>query len=163
MDRNLFPGLVGANLQFVSSTVVPNIGNPAVEELVKSVLAKLTETTYLLVDEDPDNKEQVKQLWSTFTSDQSVVLAVEAIYLDAIKRVEDESLKEGLTVLAQPLVQTLVVSTDSIKPDSKQIEQVWLTFLKSEGFLTFLVKNAEFVLGKLNLPKWLIDFVKRFL
>lgn len=163
MDKQLFPQLVGVNLQFISSTVVPNIGNPAVEELVKAVLAKLADTTYLLTDENPANKEQVKELWASFTSDKSVVAAFEAIYLDAIKRVENESLKEGLVVLAQPLVQTLVVATDNVKPDSKQIEDVWSKFIKSEGFVTFLFKNLEFILTRLNLPQWLIDLVKRFI
>ncbi len=163
MDKSLFPQLVGVNLQFIASTVVPGIQNPAVEELVKSVLAKLTETTHLLVDEDPNNAQQIKDLWATFTSDKSVVAAFEAIYLDAVKRVENESLKEGLVVLAQPLVQTLVVATDSVKPDSKQIEDVWSKFIKTEGFLTFLVKNAQFILSRFNLPQWLVDFVKRFL
>lgn len=161
--QKLFPSFVNANLALVKEQIVPQIGNPAVEILAGSILTKLVETSYLLVDENPDNKAQITALWGSFTSDASIANAFETLFVSGVSKIEDARLKESLLLLTPEIVKTLIAATDTNPKTGKQIEDIWKSFVKGPSFLQLVFTNLDWVLQRINLPTWLKDFIARYL
>lgn len=161
--EKVLPQFVKVNLDLVKTTLVPEIGNLAVQNIVKSTLDKLVETSYLLVDENPNNKEQVVTLWSNFTTTPQVASSFESLFLQAIAKIEDPTIKSSLLTILPEIVKTLQAVTDGNSADGKQIEVIWKDFAKSPKFIDLIFQNVGLILSKLNLPEWLINWVNRLI
>ena len=163
MDKQLFGGLATVNLDYLAQTVVPQIGNEYAQQAVLAVLDKLKESALVLTDDDPQNKEQMKRIWGTFTSDPRVAEVVETSLVTAISKIKDESIKEGLTLITPEIVKTVQGVTDNVPQDGDQLETIWRGFLQSDRFFTFMLKNVKFILERLKLPNWLKNIVQSIL
>lgn len=159
--NTLFPAFVGVNLDLIKDSVVPQIDNDTVEAVVISVIEKLKQTALIVTDDNPDNKEQLKVLWSGFTSEPDVIKSFEQLFAQAINKVEDAKVKEGLTLIAPEIVSTLVAVSDTNPENGKQIEAIWKKFALSKGFIDYLVSNVKFILDKFKLPTWLKNIIER--
>lgn len=163
MQTNLFPQFVEVNLQFVKDTIVPQIQPDFARQLTESILDNLTKTAELMYDENPDNKQQLLDLWSQFTSDPKVYASFEQAFMLAVNKVEDQNIKKGLSLLAPEIVATLVAVTDAEKPDGKQIETIWKRFIKSDSFVEFALTNLAILIDRLKLPLWLKNIINKYI
>ncbi len=147
----------------VQDTLVPQINNKPVELIVTEVIANLIKTAELLADENQDNKEQLIQLWGEFSTTPRINESLTSLFSEAINEVNDVTVKSVLTAITPEVVATVQAVTDKTKPDGKQIEEIWKSFVKSPKFVSLLIENASFLLSKLNLPEWLRKIVEKLL
>ena len=161
--EKLFPLFVKTNLDLIKDVVVTQIEDTSVQLLLTSVLGKISESAFLLSDDNPDNKAQLKLLWLTLSSDQDVARAFEQLFITAIQKVKDPKVREGLLLITPEVVKTLVAVSDTNVQDGEQIEKIWKDFIKSPAFLDFVLSNIVWLLDKVNLPTWLQEFIKRYI
>lgn len=161
--KNLFPQLIEVNLQFVKDTIVPQIQPDFAKQLVSAILDRLVLTAEVMYDDNPDNQAQLLELWSQFTTDPKVYASFQEAFTLAANKVDDPNIKQGLLLLVPAITDTLVAVTDTQKPDGKQIESIWKSFIKSDNFINFALANLAVLIDKLKLPTWLKNIVNKFL
>ena len=98
-----------------------------------------------MLDENPDNKTQVNLIWSSLATDPQIADAVRSALLEAVSSVDEQIVKDALTLLVKPLTLTLSAISDDVKPNGEQIKNIWLDFLKSEEFRLFILANLEMI------------------
>ena len=91
--------------------------------------------------ENVDDKAELKLIWGSFLADPEIVEALKLALFDAISKVKDEDVKEGLGLLVIPIINTLTILTDKNVHDGEQLEKVWLDFIKSKEVLSFVKKT----------------------
>ena len=75
-----------------------------------------------MLDENPDNKTQVNLIWSSLTTDPQIADAVRSALLEAVSSVDEQIVKDALTLLVKPLTLTLSAISDDVKPNGEQIK-----------------------------------------
>jgi len=146
------PGLskvVNSILDFVKQNLAEKIEVEHIYLLVNSVITKLQQTSTVLSDSNTDNSAQLKLIWSSILSDAAVNQSIKIALSDAIANIKDPTLKEGLELLTNPIIDTIAALTDTATNNAEQVENIWKTFLKSELFLLFVVKNLEVLLQRI--------------
>jgi len=166
MDKQLVQKFAFANLDVVGTDILPLIGDDFAKQAALVGFNKIKETIAVVLDEDPNNKEQLNLIWGKITSDPQLLELVRVGLLQAATAVNDETVKTGLTLLVEPLMKTLNVVQDDVKPNGEQIKQIWLDFIKSPEFIAFLLLNAEEVIKLVikndNLEKIILNIIKLF-
>lgn len=168
MDNNktLVQDLVLANLNVISLEVLPLIEKDYARLAANVGLEKIKQTVLILLDDNTDNKTQLSLIWGKAGVDSTVVEAVKSALLTAVSSVNDDTIKEGLTLLIEPLTQTLTAVSDTVKPDGEQIKQIWLNFIQSPVFMAYILANLETVIKLVikndNLEKILLSLLKVF-
>ncbi len=165
-NKTLVQNLVLANLNVISTEVLPLIEKEYARLGATVGLEKIKQTVLILLDDNTDNKAQLNLIWGTLTSDPQVVEVVKSALLTAIASVDDVIVKEGLTLLVEPLTQTLIATSDAVKPNGEQIKLIWTNFIKSPEFIAFVLANLETVIKLViksdNLEKILLSLLKVF-
>ena len=166
MENTLVQELILANLNVIQTKVLPLIEKEYARLGATVGLEKIKQTVLILVDEDKDNKAQLNLIWGTLTSDPQIVEAVKSALLTAVASIDDEIVKQGLTLLIEPLTQTLIATSDAVKPNGEQIKLIWTNFIKSPEFIAFVLANLETVIKLVikndNLEKILLSLLKVF-
>ena len=162
MDNSLVSKLVNSNLDVIISNIVPLIEKDYARTAVLEVLDRLKSTVAVLTDGDKNNKAQLDLIWGTVLSDPQLIEAVRSALLDAISKVEDQKIKEGLSLLISPLVQTLVAVSDKT-PNEDQLKQIWVDFVESPEFLAFVISNLGWILSKVIKDQATLNFINRIL
>lgn len=162
MDNSLVSKLVNSNLDVIISNIVPLIEKDYARTAVLEVLDRLKSTVAVLTDGDKNNKAQLDLIWGTVLSDPQLIEAVRSALLDAISKVEDQKIKEGLSLLISPLVQTLVAVSDKT-PNKDQLKQIWVDFVESPEFLAFVISNLGWILSKVIKDQATLNFINRIL
>lgn len=165
-NKTIVQELALANLNVVGTQVLPLIEKDFARIAAQEGLDRIKETVLALLDENPNNKEQVNLIWSKLTSDPQIIESVRSGLLEAVTLVDDVIVKEALTLLVSPLTQTLAAVSDDIKPNGEQIKNIWLTTLKSDEFRTFILAHLEtlvkVVIKKDGLEKVILTILKLF-
>lgn len=165
-NKELVQKLALANLEVIGTEVLPLIEKEFARLAAQEGLDRIKETVLALLDENPDNKEQVNLIWSSLVTDPQITEAVRSALLEAITSVDDKIVKDALTLLVKPITLTLSAVSDNVKPNGEQIKNVWLTFLKSDELREFVLANLEVVvrtiIKKDSLEKLIIAALKLF-
>jgi len=147
-EKNLLINLVNTNLDFLNENIVSLIPDEYAKLAANEVVLRLKDTVVAVTD-DVENKEQLRQIWGSFTSDPEVTIAIVGLLSSAFEKIEDEKIKVALTTLLKPLVQTLTAITDTNVKDGAQIEKIWKDFINSPEFILFLLENLEWIITKI--------------
>jgi len=147
-EKELLIKLLTSNLDFLNENIVSVIPDEYAKLAATELIGRLKDTTAILFD-DINNKEQLKQIWGSFTSDPEVTIAIVGLLSSAFEKIEDERIKRALLSLLKPLVQTLAAVTDSDVRDGAQIEKIWKDFINSPEFLLFILENLEWIITKI--------------
>ena len=148
-SNELIRGLLLSNIEFLEGYIVGAIELDYAKLAVQNVLGKLKETVTILTDENPENRDQLKVIWGHLLADAQIAESVRGALLDAASKINNEALKEGLAVLVEPVVQTIVAVSDTEANNDSQLETVWTSFIRSEAFVSVVEKNLEVILTKL--------------
>lgn len=144
-NKILAQKLVLANFEVVEKEVFPLIEKEFARIAAQEGLDRLKSTVVVLLDENPDNKTQVNLIWSSLATDPQIADAVRSALLEAVSSVDEQIVKDALTLLVKPLTLTLSAISDDVKPNGEQIKNIWLDFLKSEEFRLFVLTNLEVI------------------
>lgn len=147
-EKNLLINLVNTNLDFLNENIVSLIPDEYAKMAANEVILRLKDTVVAITD-DVENKEQLRQIWGSFTSDPEVAIAIVGLLSSAFEKIEDKKIKSALLTLLKPLVQTLTAVTDTEVKDGAQIEKIWKDFISSPEFLLFLLENLEWIITKI--------------
>ena len=134
-----------ANFEVVEKEIFPLIEKEFARIAAQEGLDRLKSTVVVLLDENPDNKTQVNLIWSSLATDPQIADAVRSALLEAVSSVDEQIVKDALTLLVKPLTLTLSAISDDVKPNGEQIKNIWLDFLKSEEFRLFILANLEMI------------------
>jgi len=115
MDKQLVQKFAFANLDVVGTDILPLIGDDFAKQAALVGFNKIKETIAVVLDEDPNNKEQLNLIWGKITSDPQLLELVRVGLLQAAAAVNDETVKTGLTLLVEPLMKTLNAVQDDVK------------------------------------------------
>lgn len=167
MDKQtLVQKILFANLDVVGTEILPLIEKDFARLAAQTGLNKLKETVLVVLDENPDNKEQLNLIWGKITSDPQILASVESGLLEAVSLIDDDTVKQGVGLLVVPFMKTLTVVQDDVKPNGEQLKQIWLDFIKSPEFINFLLSNAETVIKIIiksdSLEKIVLNIIKLF-
>ena len=147
-EKNLLINLVNTNLDFLNENIITLIPDEYAKLAANEVVLRLKDTV-LAVTDNVENKEQLRQIWGSFTSDPEVTIAMVGFLSSSFEKIEDEKIKRALTTLLKPLVQTLTAVTDTEVKDGAQIEKIWKDFINSPEFILFLLENLEWIITKI--------------
>lgn len=162
MDNSLLAKFVGQNLDFVIDNIVSEINKDYVRTAITEVLERVKLTVQILTDDNPDNKAQLELLWGSVLADENVTNAMRAALLDAVSRIDDQKIKDALTLLVPPLVQTVIAVSDKT-PNKDQLKQIWVNFVESPEFIAFVISNLNWILSKIIKDQNTLNFVNRIL
>lgn len=154
---------IQVNLDFVKSNLLTQVKQKYVQSALEAFVDRLKPTIEIIFDENPDNKAQLVELWSSFTADPKMVEALHWAIDDLTATITDPILLAGVQLVKEKLVQTLIALTDANKMNGQQIAEVWAGFFKSPEFIAFFVTNAAVLLDKLPLPAWLRSLINLFI
>jgi len=149
-------------LDFIAENLVTKIELDYAQVAVLNVINKLKLTTDILTD-DIDNKEQLKLIWGTFFADPQIAGVLREALLDAISKIKDETVAEGLTLLTEPLTQTLTALVDADTANGEQLEKIWLEFVRSKEFIDFVQKNLQSLLSKFVKNEVVVSLIVKLL
>lgn len=144
-NKILAQKLVLANFEVVEKEVFPLIEKEFARIAAQEGLDRLKSTVVALLDDNLDNKAQINLIWSSLATDPQIADAVRSALLEAVSSVDEQIVKDALTLLVKPLTLTLSAISDDVKPNSEQIKNIWLDFLKSEEFRLFVLTNLEVI------------------
>jgi hypothetical protein len=167
MKNQLASKFTKANLAVVSEDILPLIKIEFARLAAENLIGKLNVTVDVLLDEDENDQSQLNLIWGNFTSDPQITEAIRLALLDAASKVNDETVKNLLSGLVQPLTETIVALSDSEKQNDEQLKTIWKNFLKSPMFLTLVLENLDVILDSLiknqKVSNWLQSILKSFI
>ena len=163
MVNSTIQKLVYTNLDFLKSEVLPLIESDYLRLSATEVLERVRESLSLVMS---DKSNDVKAVWVNLSSDPDLVNAFKGLLLDNIKKIEDEKVKELLTLLVNPVVETVSALTDGNKPDKDQLSKIWKEFSQSPELLLFALSNVEWLIKKVikdeSVVKWIVKLINTF-
>lgn len=123
-----------------NAEILDEFGISTLPEDVQATASKALEAIVASVeaqgDDDPANKEQVREIWySFFNVDGLALLSTETSEL--IEKIGSEEVQELLLILLPVVLDTLREVTDGNKEDNKEeIEKLWKELVGNPIFLT---------------------------
>ena len=169
-QTKLNPGLakVLVNLlDFVELNLTSKIDFEFAQVASHAVIDKLKATAQLLSDGNLDDKAQLQAIWGHFLADPQIAESVRLALTEAASKIKNEDVRDGILILIEPIVATIVAVSDDQVDNSTQLEQIWTDFTKSTAFLTFVEKHIETIVHKIiKNDTWanlLISLIKMFL
>lgn len=151
--------ILKTTLDFININLISNIELEYVRLSASNVIDKLKLTADILADNNPDNQIQLKLVWGNFFADAEIIESVRLALLDAVSKIDDPIIKEGLSLLVEPITQTLSAVSDQNTQDGKQLEKIWVDFLRSEKFVDFVQKNLKLILSKFVKNELIVELV----
>ena len=113
-NKILAQKLVLANFEVVEKEIFPLIEKEFARIAAQEGLDRLKSTVVVLLDENPDNKTQVNLIWSSLATDPQIADAVRSALLEAVSSVDEQIVKDALTLLVKPLTLTLSAISDDV-------------------------------------------------
>lgn len=142
--------LLQTNLGFIQEEIITLIPNQYAKVSALEVLTRLSDTVAVMVDDNLDNKNQLVQIWGTFSSDPEMVNVFNGLLSEAVGKIKDEKIASALLLLQKPLVQTVIALTDTSNADNEaQLKSIWLDFVNSSEFLKFVISNLDWIVSKI--------------
>jgi len=151
------------SVDFAKTEVLKHTNEEYVALTLSVVFKKLSETIDILSDENLDNRTQLRIVWGSFVTEPTIAEAIRLALLDAVTKINDVNVKEGLTLLVNPIVDTIVALSDKDQDNGKQLETIWIKFATSESFLAYAEKNLELLLRRIIKNEMLVNIIVSFL
>lgn len=153
-------------MEFVKTEILTTVPNKIARDSALEVMQRIIETVKVLGDENSDNKQQLLEIWSKFTSDPQVIQILNTLLENASKSIQDPNIKTGVVLLHTPLIATFVALTDNTRQNDEQIKKIWVDFIDSPEFIAFVLSNLEWIIKKVikndNLKNIIITLLRTF-
>lgn len=127
-------------LEIYAPRVVSLIPSPALQAGTAALFARVNQIILALSDADPENGEQVQAVIGKFVSEDAIPLA-DGVIDERIARIENERVRHGLTLLADPVVDTMRLLADDNPDNAAQAEEVLDRFILNPVAQEFVVTD----------------------
>jgi hypothetical protein len=159
--------LVSLNLDYVANELFPLIDNDFARVSAQEVIERVKASVVALTDEDGADKAQLAQIWGSISSDPEMVEAVRKALNEAISKIDEPVIAQGLSTLVLPLTKTIMAVTDNVKPDGAQLKQIWKDYLESPEFMAFVFSNLNWIISKVvkdeKAQAWIMKLLNAFI
>lgn len=144
MKTRLIPSWAGKiivrALDIYAPRVVALIPSPALQAGLQALFLRVSQIITAISDADPQNAEQVQAVISRFISEDAIPLA-DGVIDERIARIENEKVRHGLTLLAEPVVDTMRLLADDNPDNAAQAEEVLDRFILNPAAQEFVVSG----------------------
>lgn len=136
MSRNdIIRDLTVANLDIVQKHLIDTIPDANARSLATSSINDLERIIFALIDENPNDVDQVKAIVRNFASEPLLQYG-ETELTEAILRIRREELKALLLLVAPTTSNAMRLLLDGDKDNNDEVEQLFIDLVKSPGFIT---------------------------
>jgi hypothetical protein len=140
-------------LNIVENIVINKIENEQLREGIRTLLQPVKGSLAVLSDNNPDDKAQIEEVWLEFMRSQELANYTEAQLNDLIEKIKIESIREGIKNLVFPTLRMFQALINTEPNNIKEIESIWLEFLRSESLRMFLLKEVDKLIHKVGHEK----------
>lgn len=127
-------------LEIYAPRVVSLIPSPALQAGTAALFTRVNQIILALSDADPENGDQVQAVIGQFVSEDAIPLA-DGVIDERIARIENERVRHGLTLLADPVVDTMRLLADDNPDNAAQAEEVLDRFILNPVAQEFVVTD----------------------
>lgn len=164
MAEPILVKLVDTNFNFISNEVLPLIEKDYLRVMATEVVERL-KLTVLASMEGAANKEKLVEIWGGFTSDPDVIAAFKSALGQAISKIGDPKIQEGLNLLVNPVIESMVILTNQETADEAKLKEIWKNFVSTD-LLVYALSNLDWLLRKIikdeNVIKWIMKLINSF-
>ena len=126
-------------INILEKNLVDRIQIEDIKNDIKIRLLPTRKMVKVLSDKDPNNAEQVKQVWLEFLSSEDFSDSIENRILQAIGLIQDEKIRTFISGLVVPIVKTVKALTDDNPNNVEQIREAWTEYLTGEKTISSIV------------------------
>jgi hypothetical protein len=110
-------------------------------------------------------KEKLIEIWGGITSDPEMIGAFKDALGQAISKIGDPKIQEGLNLLVNPIIESMVILTNQETADEAKLKEIWKNFVSGE-LLVYALSNLDWLLKKIikdeNVIKWIMKLINTF-
>jgi hypothetical protein len=128
---SMLAGIIIGALNIVENRI-KRIDNELVKTGLLSLLSPIRNVVRAISDENPENGDQIKEIFRKYANQDVADLAQKNI-LDVVDKIKGIA-RRPLSYLTVPVVDMLRILTDENPANEKQIEDRWETVLEDESF-----------------------------
>ena len=166
MANEILQKLIDVNFNFVSTEVLPLIEKDYLRVGATEVVDRVKLTVLAAVDGGV-SKEKLVEIWGNLPSDPEVVNAIKQALQETINNLNEPEIQEGLNLLLNPVVESLVILVDQEGANKEKLGLLWKDFLNDPALLFYGVKHLEWLIKKLikddNAVKWIMKLLNAFI
>ena len=165
MANQILLKLVETNFNFISTEVLPLITKDYLKVSATEVVERL-KLTVLSAIEGSVTQETLVSIWGDLPSDPEVIEAFKSAMREAIAKIGEPEVEEGLTLLIDPVTASIVILTDQEGMNKEKLREVWKAFLNSPELLIYGISHLEWLIKKIikdeNVVKWIMKLINAF-
>ena len=140
-------GFINLGINILDATAVKHIPVKEIRDGVRLLLEPLKETVRVLSDKDPENAEQLEQLWLGFLRSDEFNATSEKRILQAVTFIEDAQARDFVLRIVSPCLATIRALYDNNPDNLTQIRTIWIEFLTEKenikAGMSFFIQDAE--------------------
>lgn len=138
---------IKAVIGLLNTLLVSRIPDKTIQEDIRIRLEPIKKMVEVLADKDPNNAQQVKEVWFAFLKSDEFNDSVEGRIYQAIGLIEDDKAREFVTRIAVPVLKTVRSLYDNEPDNAEQIKDAWFQYLtdneSTASVVAFFVKDPE--------------------
>lgn len=139
--------LIKLGLNILDSSLVSRIPVKEIQDDIRLLLKPIKASVTVLSDKDPNNIEQIKEVWLQFVSSEEFNQTSEQRIIQAVNLIEDETARDFVRRIVVPCLGTLRSLYDANPNNLEQIREIWTLFLTEKenirALLAFFITNEE--------------------
>lgn len=133
----LVGNVVAVLLRKVSGIFIDKIPDEETRKGAEGMVKALSNTARALSDDNPRDKEQIREIYRKFTNTDLLPLA-DSKSVDALSRIKNERIREPLLVLQPVLVDIVNLMSDDNPENEEQVNAYWQQVLRDGKLLDIL-------------------------
>lgn len=165
MANQVFLNFINANFDLVSSDILPLIENEYLRVGVTEVVER-AKATVIAFAEGNFTKEGLVAIWENLPSDPDVIATIKQILSDLINKIDEIEVREGLQLLVEPIMKSIVVLVDKQDSNKELLGQIWKEFVNSPELLVYALGHLEWIIKRFikddSAVKWIMKLINAF-
>ena len=132
-------GITLAALDIVNGLLVNKIPYEEVKNITALSILHIKKTIKVLADKDLNDSDQVAQVWLDFARSHELRVHLIGLINQAISKIQNSNLKEFISSLIGPILNTVAVLIDQDDQNAHQVANVWkIHFLNEDNIKALL-------------------------
>ena len=165
MGNQTFLKFIDINFDFFNKEVIPQIEKEYLRVGAIEIVERVKATVIAFADGAFTKAELIK-VWENLPSDPDVIAALKQVIIEFISKIEEKEVSEGLSLLVNPIIKSIVILTDKQEYNKELLGQTWKEFLNSVELLVYGLSHLEWFLKRFikdeTIVKWLMKVIKVF-
>lgn len=166
MANQILQKLIDVNFNFIATEVLPLIEKDYLRVSATEVVDRV-KLTVLAATDGGVSKEKLIEIWADLPSDPEIVNAIKLAVVEAINKIDEPEIQEGLNLLVDPVIESLIILVDKEGANKEKLGILWKDFLNDPKLLAYGIKHLEWLIKKIvkddNAVKWIMKLLNAFI